>query len=147
MTIKIIPTQFTKRNQYGDFKWMIQQEEYKKALFIYNDDIESVMSYKNSKGNACIREYNSNNPNIELPKSAGIPTGSRKKQEGFQVLDTKTKEYIDMALEKIKELIQKYTYDTLYYSANSEGLIGSKIFKPCDEVIVYITNKIRELDI
>ena len=145
MAPTIVPTQFTKRNKYGDFKWMIRQEEHQKALFIFNDDIESKDSCKNGWGNACIREFNSNNPLIEIPQSAGIPTGSRKKKQGFQELDTETQEYIDTAVEKIKELIQKHSYETIYYSANREGLLGSKIFKPCDEVITYITEKIRSL--
>ena len=147
MPPKVIPTQFTKRNQYGDFKWMIQQEEYKNALFIFNDDIESVGSYKNGGGNACIREYNSNNPNIEIPQSAGIPTGSRKKKKGFQKLDSEAQEYIDTALEKIKGLIQKHSYETVFYSADRDGILGSKLFKPCDDVIVYITAKILELEV
>ena len=147
MPPKVIPTQFTKRNQYGDFKWMIQQEEYQNALFIFNDDIESIASYKNTKGNACIREYNSNNPNIEILQSAGIPTGSRKKKKGFQKLDSEAQEYIDTALEKIKGLIQKHSYETVFYSADRDGILGSKLFKPCDDVIVYITAKILELEV
>jgi hypothetical protein len=33
---------FVKKNQIGDFNWMIKQPAYKDILFIFNDNIEYV---------------------------------------------------------------------------------------------------------
>lgn len=72
----IIPIIYCESNKYGDFTWMIRQLEYQDSLFIFNDNIESKHSYTNGCGNASIREYNKYNPYIDIPRSAGIPTGS-----------------------------------------------------------------------
>ena len=36
--IQVIPIQFTGRNKYGDFNWMIKEPEYANSLFIFNDN-------------------------------------------------------------------------------------------------------------
>lgn len=113
--MKIIESHFRGLDVNGDFNYMIKLPEYKNTLFIFNDDIESINKYNKGKGNAIIRYYNKNNPAIKIPRSAGIPTGTRIKNLGFKKFDSKTKKYIDDAIENIKELIKQYNYDTIIY--------------------------------
>ena len=95
------------------------------------------------------------------PITTGIPTGSYKPQiassKGKYLLKTKyhkndikirifndietdetyklktVKDYIDLSLEKIKILINKYPYDKIIYSADENGNIGSFSFDVHDE--------------
>ena len=143
---EVIGIQFAKKNQDGDFGWMIKQDQYKNSLFIFNDDTESINTYQRGGGNACVRPYNSNNPNNTVPKSAGIPTGSRKLKSGFKEFDIDTKGIVDEAIQKIKYLIEEYSYESIYYSAKKSGKLGTNIFAPCEEVISYITQEIKSLE-
>jgi len=143
--LKIIGIQFKKLKEYGDFNWMINQSTYSNSLFIYNDDTESKNKYTSGKGNAIIRPYNQNNPDIERPRSVGIPTGTRK-TGGFNELNKDVKDLIDFAVENVKDIAKKYNYSTIYYSADSDGRLGTGIFKVNKEVIDYITKKIKSLN-
>ena len=144
--VKIHGIQFDKLGKFGDFDWMINQSKYSNALFIYNDDSESQLnkSYKKGKGNAIIRQYNQY-ADIKIPSSAGIPTGSRK-NGGYTELNEEVKEKIDLSINNIKELIIKYDYKVIYYSAKLNGKLGTGIFKVNDEVINYITEQIINLN-
>ena len=143
--IEIIGTEFKKVGEYGDFNWMINQTEYSDSLFIYNDDTESKNKYTIGKGNAVIRQYSENNPSIEKPRSAGIPTGTRK-NGGFMSLTEEIKSEIDYSIENIKSILKKYKYSKVYYSADSKGNLGTGIFKVNKEVINYITEEINSLN-
>lgn len=144
--MEIIPIIFSGPNKYGDFSWMIRNVEYKDSLFIFNDDIESKKSYTNGLGNACIRSYNINNPYIDIPQSAGIPTGSRI-HKGFRILTNQNKKYIDDSIDIIKDLILKYKYKRIFYSSDKNGLLGQSIFKLGNDVVKYITEEILNLKI
>lgn len=140
----IKPIKFTKCNTIGDFSWMIKREI--NALFIYNDNIESKNSTTNGLGNACVREYNLNS-NLQVPKSAGIPTGSIIFR-GFRSLTPENKKYIDDSIDVIKTLIKKYKYDSIFYSCESSNsnLIGDSSFKVGQDVKEYITEQIHKLN-
>ena len=144
--IEIKGIQFKKVGIFGDFNWMIKQSEYSNSLFIYNDDTESQLnkSYKAGKGNAIIRNYNQYNPKKTIPQSAGIPTGSRK-LGGYTELNEEIKKEIDLSIDNIKDLINKYNYKVIYYSAKLNGKLGTGIFKVDDEVVNYITNELLSL--
>lgn len=144
-TLEVTGIQFKKTGEYGDFEWMINNPEYDDVLFIYNDDIESVGKYQKGQGNAVIRPYNLNNPKIDKPRSAGIPTGSRKLKKGFDSLDEETKKYIDTSINVIKDIITKYGYKTVMYSGDKDGVIGSNIFIINKDVKDYITKQIQSL--
>ena len=94
----IIPTAFTKLGEYGDFEFMIKSKLYDDCLFIYNDNTENRHGSYKGKGNAIIRPWNKYNKNLEIPKSAGICTGSLfdksdyLKYKGFKVLNDEIKE-------------------------------------------------------
>lgn len=83
--VKVIGTVFCGLNKYGDFDYMINNTDYDDSLFIYNDNIESRFKSKSGIGNAIIRKYNQYS-SLEIPRSAGISTGSLKKR-GFLFLD------------------------------------------------------------
>ena len=55
------------------------------------------------------------------------------------------KTLIDDCITVIKELIQKYKYDTVYFSADKNGKLGTSIFEVNKDVINYITEKIMML--
>ena len=140
----IIPSIFEKLNQDGDFLWMIKSNKYKNYLFIFNDNIESKFLYNKGGGNAIIRPYTSNNPNIIVPSAIGIPTGSYE-NGGFSLLNEKTKQYIDESILEIRKLILKYKYSGVIYSSDKNGIIGCGIFDVNKDVRNYITNKIYTL--
>lgn len=134
------------KNIYGDFNWMIKQKKYKKVLFIFNDNIEKHFTNQKGKGNAIIRQYNKYNRKIEIPQSAGIPTGSLK-EKGFKTLDDDTKCIIKCAIEEIKNLLKKYKYEKIFFSADKSGKrLGTSLFSPGEDVIDYITKKIYKLE-
>lgn len=138
--IQIIGVKYTKSNTFGDFKWMCKQEQYKDSLFIFNDNEECHDNCYRGGGNAIMRQYNKYS-DLEIPISAGIPTGTLKKG-GYTELTEYVKEQIDNAVIEIEELIQKYNYKVLYYSSEPNGLLGTGIFNVNESVLKYITHKI-----
>lgn len=143
--IQIIGIKFVRPNQYGDFNWMCKQEEFKKSLFIFNDNTEYHNTNKTGTGNAIMRKYNKYS-NLNVPLSAGIPTGSLY-LGGFDSLDLQVKKIIDDSIDEIIELIQHFNYTHIYYSAELTGELGTSIFKVDEQVIKYITCKIFSLTI
>ena len=143
--VEIKSIQFKNVGEYGDFEWMILNPDYEDVLFIYNDDIESVDKYQKGKGNAIIRPYNLNNPKIDKPRSAGIPTGSRRLKKGFESLNEETKKIIDSSINIIKDIIVRHGYKIVMYSGNKDGVIGSSIFTINKDVKNYITEQIQSL--
>jgi hypothetical protein len=81
---------------------------------------------------------------LDKPRSAGIPTGTLK-FGGFTKLDEDVKTIIDDSINEIKELIEKYKFDTVYFSQDSSGKLGTSIFKVNQDVINYITEQIFNL--
>jgi hypothetical protein len=142
--ISIIPIIFTGFNKYGDFNWMINQQEYNDVLFIFNDNEEYHNTNKMGKGNAIIRVYNSHNKKISMPRSAGIPTGTLK-YRGYKKLNKTTKQIIDNSIDKIKQVIQTYNYKKICFSADANGKLGTALFKVNPAVIDYITEQINHL--
>ena len=139
--MEILPIQFSGLNKYGDFNWMINQKEYDSILFIFNDNTECHFSSKNGAGNAVIRQYNKYNTKINRPRSAGIPTGTLR-NGGFLIFDDKTKKIIDDSFDEIIEIIKKYDYKRIAFSAEKNSKLGTSIFRVNKEIIDYITNRI-----
>ena len=144
MTIEIIPSIFIGKNKVGDFNWMINQPEYDNALFIFNDNEEFHYMCIKGIGNAIIRQYNCYNKNISIPRSAGIPTGTMK-NGGYTELSPDIKKIIKSAIREIKQLIDTYNYQTIYFSSDKNGKLGTSIFTVHPDVIDYITSKIKLL--
>jgi len=140
--VKIIPIIYDENNENTDFNKMITSGNYEDSLFIFNDDEISHNTNKRGRGNAIIRIYNKYG--LGKPNSAGINTGGR---TGYTKLDQSTKASIDKCLDEIKELIVKYKYKNIYYSADKiDGYtLGTSIFKVDKDVINYITSEIHKL--
>jgi hypothetical protein len=141
--VKVIGSIYNGNNTVGDFNWMIKQSIYKDCLFIFNDNIEYHLTNKKGGGNAIIRQFNRFS-SLAKPMSAGIPTGTLA-FGGFTKLDEEVKTIIDGSINEIKELIEKYNFDTVYFSQDSSGKLGTSIFKVNQDVIDYITDQIYKL--
>jgi hypothetical protein len=143
---RVIGSVYDGRGMEGDFLWMNCQPEHEDSLFIFNDNIEHHGTCRRGAGNAIMRRFNRHNPVGHKPKSAGIPTGSLE-TGGFMELNDEVKEHIDKAFVEIENLIKTFTYDKIYYSAETpNGILGTNLFFVCDDVLVYITTKIKELE-
>ena len=97
MEIQIYGTHYTKKNTFGDFKWMCEQKEFEDSLFIFNDNEEYHNTNGYGIGNAIIRKYNKHNKTLSKPKSAGICTGTLK-NKGYKELSeyNKNATYLDI---------------------------------------------------
>jgi len=144
--VKVIGTIYSKRNAVGDFEWMIEQPENKDALFIFNDNEEAYIANSDARGigNAVIRPYQKANP----PRSTGVPTGHRFRGNayGYSELSPSVKHIIDASVQKIKELVKKHGYTTIFYSSDKNGMLGTSIFKVGTDVIEYITEQLLALE-
>ena len=144
MEIQIYGTHYTKKNTFGDFKWMCEQKEFEDSLFIFNDNEEYHNTNGYGIGNAIIRKYNKHNTTLSKPKSAGICTGTLK-NKGYEELSEYNKHIIDNNIDEIKQLIEKYK--DIYYSVGKNNKIGTSLFEVCEDVIDYIDEQICKLSI
>jgi len=144
--IKVIGSVFKAKGQEGDFDWQIRSGLYEDSLFIYNDDEMRRKWKRAGQGNAVIRKYN-RYALPERPRSVGICTGNGKENKGYTSLDEHTKSVIDDCISEVIEIVNKYGYKKIYYSAKEpDGLLGTSIFQVDDDVLQYITKKIRSLE-
>jgi hypothetical protein len=142
--MEIIPNVFSGRGKPGDFNWMIGQSKYDDILFIFNDNEEYHDTNRRGAGNAIIRQYNKYNKELDIPRSAGIPTGTLARG-GYKKLDNENKKIIKNSIKEIKELIVKYDYKKICYSADEDGLLATAIFYVDPKVLKYITKRICRL--
>jgi hypothetical protein len=149
--IQVIGSMFSGTGKVGDFGWMIRQQEYADALFVFNDNEEQFRAHRDDPdgafgcaaggGNAIIRPYQCKNP----PQAIGIPTGSNGR--GYTALTTEVRQTIDDAIGTIQELIATGQYRRLFYSAaNAAGDLGTGIFDVHPDVKSYITERLKALD-
>lgn len=116
---------------------------YDGSLFIFNDNVQDHETSRRGAGNAIIRPYNKYG--CEYPRSAGIPTGYyRGYGQGFKKLTPRVKAIIDSAILEIRDLIDEYEYDTIYFSAKpavngDRPLLGTATFVIGDNVKQYMT--------
>lgn len=142
MSVRVIATVFRRRNQVGDFVFMIKSKDYKDSLFIFNDNEVDHCSDVPGGGNAAIRSYNRFSA-VFPPRSAGIPTGDNR---GYSSLTPRAKSAIDSAIEEIRELIKEHGYSRVFFSADENGKLGTSIFSIGDDVRDYITEQILSLE-
>lgn len=148
--MKVIGSVFCGAGKDGDFSWMIRQDQYRDALFIFNDNEGQYKAHRDRPqdlagegcaaggGNAIIRPYQCQTP----PRAAGIPTGP-----GYDGLTPATKQIIDEAIATIKSIAVKEGYERIIYSAaNANGDLGTAIFHVADEVKKYIVGQLRGLE-
>lgn len=144
--VKIIPSVYSGDGKVGDFGWMITQPEYAKTFFIFNDNVSQFQMHQDHPnnlsgcsiggGNAIIRPYQCKTP----PQAGGIPTGP-----SFSGLTPDVKQMIDVAIQAIKNGIQAGDYNSVAYSSNGHGGLGTSIFKVPEAVKTYIVAQINTL--
>jgi hypothetical protein len=143
--MEIIANIYKGYRKEGDFYWMIKRDEYADVLFIFNDNEECHHTNRKGAGNAIIRKYNKYNEKLTRPRSAGIPTG-KLQDGGYQEFNPHVKTQIDNAVEEIKEIVTKYEYKKICYSSEKDGILGTGLFSVNRDILIYITEKIKELE-
>ena len=61
-------------------------------------------------------------------------------------MDEETKKFIDLCVDEIKDLLKNGEYNTIYFSSNTNGFLGTSIFNVNIDVKMYITNEIIKLE-
>ena len=146
---QVIGSQFAGGGRDGDFAWMIEQDAYADALFVFNDNEEAFRAYQRDPaggagcsrggGNAVIRPYRCADP----PRAAGVPTGASGR--GYSALTNDVRGAIDEAFAVIDELLASGRYARVFYSADAAGGLGTGIFTVADDVKAYIVERLRAL--
>ena len=138
--VKVIPSMFVPEQFEGDFAKMIKAPQYKNALFVFNDNEQQYLSRscQAGGGNAIIRPYQC----IDPPRAAGIPTGSH--GTGYAKFTSHVKTLIDNAINQIVTICNKYHYDTIYYSSDKDGNLGTGIFNVDSDVKTYIVQQLQQ---
>ena len=147
MQIKKVRSTFTRSGMEGDFGWMIEQPQYARSLFIFNDNEAQFNDFhanepnglREGGGNAIIRPYQEG----VQPRAAGIPTGNG---SGYTQLDANVLNVIDMAIDHIKNLLASGDYDELIYSYDPKGnTLGSGIYDIDFSVRNYIFDALEKM--
>lgn len=150
MTVTVHPSVFTSHNQPGDFGYMLMQEEYASAFFIFNDNEEEFLAYQGNQGtsgpgchagggNAGIRPWQCATP----PRAGGIPTGAH--GQGYTALISEVQGHIDTAVAFIAARIAEHGFTEVYYSSDGHGGLGTGIFEVDPAVKAYIVKQIEGL--
>lgn len=148
--MQVVGSVFAGRGQPGDFGWMLDQPEYARTLFIFNDNEEQFRAYRADPtsrdgcapggGNAAIRPFRGQDP----PRAAGIPTGAH--GAGYDRLTPGVRGVIDDAIGVVRDLLATGRYDQVVYSAaGPDGALGSGIFTIGDDVKAHIVAELRKL--
>jgi hypothetical protein len=145
--MQLIKSQFNGPRQDGDFSWMIDNPEYARSLFIFNDNEAQFIAFQTGHaaglsaggGNAAIRPYQGHSP----IRAAGIPTGNH---GGYQKLDKNVRAIVDDAIAHIRRLLATGNYDQVIFSYDATAkTLGTGIFQVADEVKNYIYESICSL--
>jgi predicted NAD-dependent protein-ADP-ribosyltransferase YbiA (DUF1768 family) len=144
--LTIIASVFHKGGEVGDFKWMINNPDYKDAFFIFNDNKEEFQIHHDDPndpagchvggGNAAIRPWQCKTP----PQAAGIPTGPN-----FTGLTAEVQQLIDLAVNDIRANLKNTNYQRIIFSSDGNGGLGTGIFEVPEEVKKYIVKQIYSL--
>lgn len=139
---------YTRCSTFGDFQWMIATDVHPRALYIFNDNDKDHYTSSRGCGNAAIRPYNRYNLHRSgIPRSAGVSTGLSSRRGGFQALDAGVSAIIDRDISEIKDLLSTGCYDSVIYSADSDGVtLGTGIFRVARQVKDYILAHLKEFD-
>jgi hypothetical protein len=147
--MEVVGLTFVGRGLYGDFSWMIEQDQYKDSLFIFNDNEGQYIAHRDNPGetegigcapgagNSVIRPYQCCVP----PRSAGIPTGPN-----YESLKPNVKAIIDDAIKRVKDIVATQGYSRVFYSAaNANGELGTGIFHVGEAVKSYIVRQLKSI--
>ena len=146
--IRVMGIPFLGKNQRGDFNYMIGQEQYKNALFIYNANFIDVTSSDPASGggSACIQPYTYKKK--ERPQAVGIPTGWSTFTGGFQTLNVYTKNAIECGFGHAQCILQNHPdLDLVIFSCDKNNVksIGQNIFTFPESIVNLINTKLYAL--
>jgi hypothetical protein len=152
MATRVIGSVFEGRERDGDFAWMIAQTGFGDALFVFNDNEEQFLAFRNKPGdpfgcgagggNAVIRPYRCSSP----PRAAGVPTGTLA-GGGYAALTNEVRQIVDDAIELVRRLVETGRYPRVFYSAADEsGTLGTGIFDVGEDVKRYIVDRLVDLE-
>ena len=155
MPVALSPSVFSRPGSDGDFGWMIEQPQWQRALFIFNDNesqsqaflaeaasehIEpSSIACQAGGGNAVIRPYQCRVPR----RAVGVPTGP-----GYVRLTEHAKRRIDAAIIYIGELLasDERLTEVIYSASQSDpNVLGHGIFDVGEDVLRYIPAALRRV--
>jgi hypothetical protein len=148
--VELVGSVFKGGGRPGDFNWMIRQQQYDDALFIFNDNEQEFRAHQGHApgsqrcqrggGNAVIRPYQCQ----QLQRAAGIPTGSS--GVGYQGLNDHVRQVIDEAVQVAADLLAGGRFEQVIYSAaNETGDLGTGIFEVGPDVRAYIVDGLRRV--
>ena len=135
-------------NKFGDFTWMVKQEQYKKCLFLINENFLHSIDDKACEGAGTAKLRPLTFRFVQEPRAAGIPTGWSVSSGGFTDINPLMKKAIDIAIDRIRYILVQFKYDTIMFSADSKDTkrIGMNIFTLPEVVINYISASIQRLE-
>mgnify|MGYP000179503575 CR=1 FL=1 len=133
MCVEIIAVESVKTDAVGNFAWMVKQTRYSRALFLYLDVEEELMSVDADFGYNELRKYNG---------IRSFSIGVCSKVYGcYSCLNTFTRQIVDIGFRRIADAIATSNYDTVYFSTidkSEHAFLG-------DSVIKYIMRKLQGL--
>jgi hypothetical protein len=74
------------------------------------------------------------------PAGCGVPL-----EDGYPELTEAVRSVIDEAFAVVRHLLASGRYRRVYYSANADGTLATRIFKPGEDVKDYIVTELRKL--
>lgn len=144
---QVIGFVFDGQNKDGDFNWMISRDQYRDALFVFNDNEGQYYQHRDHPtevtgagclaggGNAIIRPYQCRTP----PRSIGIPTGPN-----YSSLTPEVKRTLDEAIDNVHRIASKQKFKRIIYNAaNARGDLGTRTFQVGEDVKQYIVMKLK----
>lgn len=125
-------------NTFTDFEIMMHHEDYKNALFIFEDNETEKQTQRRGPNNATIRHYNIHNKQLSRPLSFGIPVANYR--NGYQTFEEGIN-IVNNACLELKRIFEEGGYDTIVYSIENlnSPLIDTTPFIVNNDIKRYIT--------
>jgi hypothetical protein len=145
--MQVVASVFVGPGCVGDFGWMIEQPEYARYLFVFNDNEEEFRAHRSHEGDWGRCEFGGGNAIVRphqctpTPRAVGIPTGSM--GLGYVGLTDHAAAIIDEAIGAIAALNKSGRYTTLIYSSDGVGGLGTGIFDVAGDVKRYIVGELE----
>ena len=150
--IEVIRSEFQGPGAIGDFGWMINQPEFSKTLFVFNDNEEEFYAHHSDGshscqpggGNAIIRPFQCR----PEPRAAGVPTGSYAQgvhYMGYSSLDHQVREAIEAAMVNIGRVLGSGRFTSLAFSWDPISRLGGRIFSTAQVVRDHIVDELERV--
>lgn len=153
-SLTVVGKVFAGKNKDGDFRWMVKQKQYDRALFVIAENyLDSIRDdYDEGAGTAVLRPLCPQRvkPGV-VPRAVGVPTGWSVAAMGFPNMDTVfNKTAIDLSLDRIAVILDEYPqFNQLVYSCDAKEpqMLGVKIFESTldPKVRAYISAEINKM--